>query len=379
MSKWVSIWGNAVSILENKPAMYAKEITLRYPILMPFDAASIRFRFDNFAGDEAIKIEKVSVAKLVQGTEIDCDTLQGVTWNGQTSFEIKAGENLVSDGVSLKLRKGEKAAISFYLKDYTEMKSGVISWGPLSVGYYSLGNQVEAKEFDVNTTREINTFYFLNQVDVLCEESCHSVVCYGDSITAQQWPELLQLKLMEEKKNIAIVRRGVSGSRVLRQYDCLNYDFYGIKGDVRFNHEVNAAGADTVVILQGINDIIHPVGVDENPFRPWSDLSTAQELIQGLRGFIKKAKELNMKIIMGTIMPVKGWRTYADFRDKLRNEVNEWIRTTDEIDAYVDFDAIMKNPSDFEQLNPIYDCGDHLHPNQAGHQHMADEVIKYLK
>lgn len=378
MNKWVSVWGSAVSILENKPAMYAKEITLRYPILMPFDGTSIRFRLDNFAGTETIQIEKATVAKVIEGNEIDGDTLQTVTFNQQTSFTIKASENLVSDAISMNIQKGDKVAISFYCKDYTEMRSGVIGWGPLSLGYYSLGDQTETIKLDINQTREINTYYFLNQVDVLCDENCRAVICYGDSITAQQWPELLQLKLMENNQAVSIIKRGVSGSRVLRQYDCLNYDFYGIKGDVRFNHERYAQGADTIVILQGINDLIHPVGTEVNPFRPWSDLPTANELIDGLRGFVQKAKELNCKVIMGTIMPVKGWRTYADFRDDLRNEVNQWIRTTDEVDGVVDFDELLKDLNDVKQLNPIYDSGDHLHPNQAGHNCMAEAVLKKL-
>lgn len=378
MNKWVSVWGSAVSILENKPAMYAKEITLRYPILMPFDGSSIRFRLDNFAGTETIQIEKATVAKVIEGNEIDGDTLQVVTFNQQTSFKIKASENLVSDAISMNVKKGDKVAISFYCKDYTEMRSGVIGWGPLSLGYYSLGDQTETIKLDINQTREINTYYFLNQVDVLCDESCRAVICYGDSITAQQWPELLQLKLMENNQAVSIIKRGVSGSRVLRQYDCLNYDFYGIKGDVRFNHERFAQGADTIVILQGINDLIHPVGTEVNPFRPWSDLPTANELIDGLRGFVQKAKELNCKVILGTIMPVKGWRTYADFRDDLRNEVNQWIRTTDEVDGVVDFDELLKDLNDAKQLNPIYDSGDHLHPNQAGHNCMAEAVLKKL-
>lgn len=378
MNKWVSVWGSAVSILENKPAMYAKEITLRYPILMPFDGTSIRFRLDNFAGTETIQIEKATVAKVIEGNEIDGNTLQTVTFNQQTSFTIKASENLVSDAISMNIQKGDKVAISFYCKDYTEMRSGVIGWGPLSLGYYSLGDQTESVKLDINQTREINTYYFLNQVDVLCDESCRAVICYGDSITAQQWPELLQLKLMENNQAVSIIKRGVSGSRVLRQYDCLNYDFYGIKGDVRFNHERYAEGADTIVILQGINDLIHPVGTEVNPFRPWSDLPTANELIDGLRGFVQKAKELNLKVIMGTIMPVKGWRTYADFRDDLRNEVNQWIRTTDEVDAVVDFDELLKDLNDGKQLNPIYDSGDHLHPNQTGHNCMAEAVLKKL-
>ena len=33
---WVSIWGNAVSIAENRPESYGKNITLRYPIYSHF-------------------------------------------------------------------------------------------------------------------------------------------------------------------------------------------------------------------------------------------------------------------------------------------------------------------------------------------------------
>ena len=36
--KWVSVWGNAVSVAENRPERYAKDITIRYPIHIPFPA-----------------------------------------------------------------------------------------------------------------------------------------------------------------------------------------------------------------------------------------------------------------------------------------------------------------------------------------------------
>ena len=44
-------------------------------------------------------------------------------------------------------------------------------------------------------------------------------------------------------------------SRILREYDCITYESYGLKGDKRFAHEVPTDGADTVIIQQGINDI----------------------------------------------------------------------------------------------------------------------------
>ena len=46
--KWVSVWGNAVSVAENRPERYAKDITIRYPIHIPFAGEAIRLTFDNY-------------------------------------------------------------------------------------------------------------------------------------------------------------------------------------------------------------------------------------------------------------------------------------------------------------------------------------------
>lgn len=52
---WVSIWGTAASISDNKPERYTKNMTLRYPIYVPFSGESIRLTFDNFNGTEDVK------------------------------------------------------------------------------------------------------------------------------------------------------------------------------------------------------------------------------------------------------------------------------------------------------------------------------------
>ena len=61
MQKWVSVWGNAVSIAENRPERYAKEITLRYPITLPFSGSGVRLTFDNYCGTEPVTLEKVTI------------------------------------------------------------------------------------------------------------------------------------------------------------------------------------------------------------------------------------------------------------------------------------------------------------------------------
>jgi lysophospholipase L1-like esterase len=40
----------------------------------------------------------------------------------------------------------------------------------------------------------------------------------------------------------------------------------------------------------------------------------------------------------------------------------------------VDFDLALRDPAQPTRLNPAYDSGDHLHPNDAGYQVMAQAV-----
>ena len=263
---------------------------------------------------------------------------------------------------------------------HAKRKSAVLVTGPLSKGFFSLGDQTHADALPMDTTKTTNWFYFLSNIELMTAEENHTVICYGDSITAGAWPDYLTLLARQNPDNhTAFIRRATSGSRVLRQYECITYDSYGLKGTNRFPHEIPTTGADTVIIQQGINDIIHPIGIETNPFRPMSDLPTAKELIDGYRYYIEEAKKLHLKVYMGTLLPIFGWRTYATFRDDLRNELNAWIRSAKEIDGCIDFDLALRgseNPSAFREG---FDSGDHLHPSSKAYQAMAECAYEVLR
>ncbi|MBR5520733.1 MAG: lipase [Oscillospiraceae bacterium] len=364
---WASVWGNAVSIAENRPESFSKNITLRYPVYSRFGGTSVKLTFDNYCGTEPITIEKTTV--LHNGV------FHTVTFGGYGAVTIPAGENAVSDPVNFTVAAGDTMNVSFYLADYTQMRSVVFTKGPLSVGSYAIGDQTEAEKFDIDISRSTHYFYFLSNVSVYTEKANRTVVCYGDSITAQDWPDYLTLRCKEEGyKNTAVIRRATSGSRILREYSCITYESYGLKGDRRFHHEVPTDGADCVLIQQGINDIIHPVGTDVNPFRPMSDLPTVEQLIEGMKKYIAQARSFGYKVYVGTLLPIGGWRTYAPFREEMRNEFNNWLRTTDLVDGCVDFDKALADPADPTRFLPAYDSGDHLHPSGAGYKAMAQAV-----
>lgn len=370
-TKWVACWGNATSITDRKECVYAKDITLRYPVRVVFSGSKLRFRFSNLTGTKNVTITNAFVAK--QNEEY---IPVAITFGGQENAVIEPGKEIESDEIPFLIEAGETVDVSLYFADYTQMNAGTLITGPLSKGKYSYGNFAQQKELPADLTRNTNWFYFLNTIDVLTEEKNHALVCYGDSITAQSWPDYLAIRAWEEgHRNVAIIRRAVSGTRILRQYDCITYQAYGLKGATRFPIELNVAGASAVIIQHGINDIIHPVGVEVNPFRPWSDMPTVEELERGTEElYVNHARKLGLKVWSGTLLPILGWRTYNEDRDAMRNEFNEWLRTSPLFDGCIDFDVAVRDAYNHASFAPGFDSGDHLHPSEAAYLAMAESV-----
>lgn len=378
-TKWVACWGNATSITDRTTSSYAKDITLRYPVRMCFDADKIRIRFSNLTGTEPVTL-RAALSRNIGEDRIDPTSSEALLLGGSEAVTIPAGEEVVTDPLSMDIRRGEMLTVSIYLESYTQMNAGVLITGPLSRGQYAYGNFLTEEVLPLDKTRKTNWFYFLNTIDVFTEEKNKALVCYGDSITAQAWPDLLMQRCFDEGfTDTAVIRRAVSGTRILRQYDCITYAAYGLKGSTRFPIEMNTEGVSSVIVQHGINDIIHPVGTDVNPFRPWDDMPSADDLIEGVRDiYVSYARSKGIKIYSGTLLPIKGWRTYADFREKIRNEFNSYLRSSSDFDGCVDFDKAVRDPDDPSRFRDGYDSGDHLHPSMSCYVKMADTVSKEI-
>jgi lysophospholipase L1-like esterase len=65
---------------------------------------------------------------------------------------------------------------------------------------------------------------------------------------------------------------------------------------------------------------------------------------------------------------------YTPEKEKIRLAVNAWIRANKTADGLIDFDKVIEDPARPGYVLPAYDCGDHLHPNDAGYQAMAKAV-----
>ena len=153
---WISVWGNAMSIAENRPEGYGKNITLRYPVFSPFEGEKIRLTFDNYCGTEPITISKVTICQNHKFYPVTC--------NGETSFTLSAGSAGVTDPLDLSICANETLEISFYLADYTQLRSAVFASGPYSEGLYATGDQTENPDISMDISRKINMFYSLRGI-----------------------------------------------------------------------------------------------------------------------------------------------------------------------------------------------------------------------
>ncbi len=376
--KWVTMWGNAQSKVVPMPQRYAKDLTLRYPVLVPFKGNKIRITLDNYCVDEKSKINLVAISKGNSLSDIQLTDVKYLTFNGKREVTLEPNSYATSDECEIDLDSDEFLIVSIYIKDFVNLTGGVDIIGPLSKGYFAYGNQIENNKLDINTSKSTSWVYFLSNIDIYTADSNKAIICYGDSITSQNWPDELLLSLRENNiKNISVVRKAVSGTRILRQYECITYQSYGLKGSNRFSHEVGSvSGAYAIIIQHGINDIIHPVGEDVNIFRPMSDLPTSSELIEGINYYINLANEFNLKVYVGTLLPIFNWRTYAPFREKLKNDFNFIIRNNYNC---IDFEEeIGQNIEGVWKFKDGCDSGDHLHPSKYAYKLMGSLACKKI-
>lgn len=379
MGKWVTVWGNATSVAEHRPETYAKNITLRYPVKCAFGGNKVRLHFSNFCGTEPVVFTRVTIAPSISDREINLKDACLVTFGGKESVTLGAGEEIFSDEINFRVKPLGKVSVNVYFENFTLMRSAVVIKGPLSKGFFSVGDCTLSSVLPLEKTRTTDTFYFFTGLDLFTDSDKRAVICYGDSITAQSWADYLAMKCMDDPYNItAVVRRAASGTRVLREYSCITYESYGLCGKNRFEREISTvSGADAVILQQGINDIIHPVGTDINPFRPMSDLPTVEELYAGLEFYAETAQKLNLKVMLGTLLPVYGWRTYAPFREEMRNAFNELIRNNGRYEV-IDFDKALRDNRNIAAFAEEYDSGDHLHPSEKGYEKMAEVAFKKI-
>jgi lysophospholipase L1-like esterase len=129
-------------------------------------------------------------------------------------------------------------------------------------------------------------------------------------------------------------------------------------------------GVKCVIVMLGINDI----GFASLPGAQPADQVTAEELIAAHKQLIARAHIRGIRIIGATLTPFSGAMYYSEKGEAMRQAVNDWIRTSHAYDAVIDFDAVVRDPSNPKQIRASFNIRDHLHPNDDGYKAMADSI-----
>jgi len=347
--------------------------TIREIIFTSIGGNPIRLELTNVYGTSPLRAGRVTVAVAGPDAAVQPGTIHPVTFGGRASFLIPAGAQILSDPVAMRVQPLQDLAVSVYLPGRTG--AATFHADAQQVNWVSAAGDHAADEGAGGYLIPTLSWYYLSGLLVGSSGAAGTVVAIGDSITDGvgstagadgRWPNYLARRLDAlGGPALGVADEGIGGNRVLTGARCC-----GASAEARFGPDVlDQPGVRDVIVLEGINDI----GVSAGPLDPRADVS-ADQIIAGYRRLIAEAHARGLKIFGATLLPFQGAGYYTAAGEAKREAVNAWIRTSGAFDGVIDFDAVMRDPADPLRLNPAYDSGDHLHPDDAGYQAMADAV-----
>ena len=374
---WVSTWAASpqVAVPGTPAATGFDDQTVRNIVFTSVGGDLVRVRFTNTFGTTPLQIGGASIAVAGTGAATSGPTVP-LTFGGLPSIQIPDGAEALSDPVRLYVPKLHDLDVSVYLPQAT----GPATQHALGqqVNYIASGDQT-AESSGSAYTGQTQSWFFIDSVDVSSrDDQLGTLVAFGDSITDgfnstvgtnARWPNDLARRLDSRHDTLAVADEGISGDRVLTSDLCC-----GVNALNRFDRDVvDRAGAKEVILLMGINDIGFSVTPPNPVTNPLPDVSAAQ-IEAGYEQIIAQAHAAGLKIFGATLTPFKGAGYYSTAGEAKREAVNNWILTSGAFDGVIDFAKVVADPSDPTMMAPQYDSGDHLHPNDAGYQAMANAI-----
>lgn len=382
--QWIGTWAAAPQPpLPGRPQSFENQ-TLRLIVHTSAGGTKIRIRLSNTFGDQTLLIGAAHVARRSAAADIDPISDRTLKFNGHSSITIPARSMVVSDPVDLDVPALSDLTISLFLPETTlAMTSHILA---MQTNYVSTdtGDSTAAVKFPL--TKTIHSWPFLTGVDVEASPRGAAIVAFGSSLTDGdgstedtngRWPDVLAERLQKganQKAEVGVLNLGIIGNRLLNDSPQQQPGFpygaaLGQSGLARFERDVLAqAGVKYVIVGLGINDIAFP-----GSLTPLSEMMTAESLISGYLQLIARAHQKGIRVIGTTNPPFENSflgeppiTFYTPEKEIVRRKVNAWILSSGEFDAVLDFDAVLRDPNHPERLLPIYDSGDHLHPNNAG-------------
>ena len=385
---WVAAWGSP----SVRPGVLGPGLplfldgtgghTVRDVVHLTLGGARVRVRLSNFFGTQTAVFTDVRVALRTRGAATRAGTSRRVHYAGSTSVRIAPGRQVASDPVALRVRPGDEVAISLYAPHATGVST---LQGSLNhTNYLSGPGDRTAAVAPLAFPTKSPSWYWLGGVDVLPPSApAHAIVALGDSITAgydstlnanRDWVDLLADRLHSARRTreLSLVNAGIAGNNLHEDSPC-----YGESALHRMARDVLAQpGVRYVIVDEGVNDITHPT---EPPSAPlYSCLAhrpiTAAGMISLFTTAAKRIHAAHLRAIGVTLSPFGRYAYWTAAIEAERQRLNRWIRSTRTFDGIIDFDRVLRDPRHPAWMNPRFDGGDGLHPNDLGHRAMTRAI-----
>jgi lysophospholipase L1-like esterase len=390
---WIATWAASPDWADpdpKLPLLNLEDQTVRERVRVSIGGAQICIRFSNEYGSAPLLIGSATIAVPNDPASVKSGSIQTVTFAGRNSVTVPAGAAVLSDPAAFPVISGAEISISLYFPKRVAtptvhelaLKRAVVS---------QHGDYTRAEKIDAGATSKSSIA--VSAVLVPAQPSQRLVVAFGDSVTDgdgstvdadHNWPSDLirRLGTTPEGSQLAVVNAGLAGNRLLSDGLRAGAGFgagFGVSALARFDRDALALpGVTHIVLLEGINDIGFPgAELGGRYLADPSDIRGPEDLIGAYRQLISRAHAHGVKLICATISPFEGVDLpgyYSDSKEATRQAVNKWIRTGGSFHGVIDFDAVLRDPDHPSRLLPRFASKDHLHPNDAGYQAMADAI-----
>jgi lysophospholipase L1-like esterase len=337
--------------------------TLRQIVHTSISGSAARVQLSNVFGNQPVQIRDVHIAQRTSGSSISTSTDRIVTFGGQSQTTIAAGGLVVSDSIDFAVAALSDVAVSVFLPQST---------GPATS--HQQGTQTNfIASGDVSGSATLSgaqttgSYFFLVNLDVQNASSLGAVATLGASITDgfassqdgnRRWPNDLAVRLVNAGIVVGVLNQGINGNRLLA-------DGGGQSALNRFDRDVLAQPGVKWVIFS--DDPINDLGSGNPP--------TGSQLIAGITQLINRAHQAGLKFLCSTLTPFQGAGGWTPQGETARGQINTFVRgASSGCDGVVDQDVATHDPASPTRFLPAFDNGDHLHPNNAGLQAIANAV-----
>ncbi len=370
-AQWVTAWSTSQQALGDTTL---SDTTVRLMARVTASGDAVRIRLDNTFGTQALVVGAATVGEPMLGARLSQGSVREVRFDGARGVTVPAGGSAQSDPVTLKVLAFQDLAVSLHIPEADVRPSQHTGARVTSFFAANGAGDRTADESAEAFARVTTSMFWLKSIDVLSDTSTGTVVAFGDSITDgscatvdgyDRWEDWLAVRfhLDAPTGHPAVINEGIGGNTISGDYQPPPTSTPGLE---RLERDVLAHSAVTHVILfMGTNDLRRG--------------SSPDRVIAGMEEIIERVHAAGLRIIGATVIPRhnraptatnSGWNPS---KTAARRVVNDWIRQDAPFDGVLDFDEVVRSPTNPDLIHPPFDC-DGVHPNRRGYYAVGGAV-----